>query len=332
MKKIRILIANAPEDIGGVTCWRMFWPLAHLEARYHDALEIRYSRGTIFPFEFYQTDILLCYRPSEPAHLAVMEEAKRVGCKILLDYDDDLLHMQPGHPGYWKLGTRSAIVRQALVLADAVWTSTDALRDVYGHQNTTVVPNAVLPEQIAPHPADFRRKTFVWAGSDAHREDVDVFPDLYRALLRRADHFMWMNFMPTWAANISKEKNTMVSLVPWVHTEQYFDFLQKNGVSAIWKPLLSNQFNKGKSNIAWITATVVGAVCLTNQAGQPGWEYAVSEFPKTYELFENIWKESRQAILDKYNLNTWNDVRYTSLLKLANREATQTATTTTAAM
>jgi hypothetical protein len=320
MKKIRILIANAPEEVGGVTCWRMFWPMRHLEARYHDTVEIRYSRGTIFPFEMYQTDILICYRPSEPAHLQVMEEAKRIGCRILVDYDDDYLSIATGHPAFWKLGNRAPLIRRALELADAVWTSTEELKAVYKHANTTVVPNAVLPEEISSHPADFRKKVFVWAGSDAHREDVDVFIDTYRTLLNRADRFLWINFMPSWVASVSKSKNTDVDLSPWVHTEAYFEFLRKNQVSAIWKPLQTNQFNRGKSNIAWITATVVGAICISNQAGQPGWEYAVKEFPKTFELFEEIWKDSRQVILDKYNLNHWNEVRHTSILKLANDE------------
>ena len=47
--KIRILVANEPEPIGGVTCWRMYWPLDHLDRNYSDTLEIRYSRGQIIP-------------------------------------------------------------------------------------------------------------------------------------------------------------------------------------------------------------------------------------------------------------------------------------------
>lgn len=320
MRKIRILVANAPEEIGGVTVWRMFWPLRHLAHKYHDLVDIQYSRGQIFPFEFYQTDILLCYRPSEPAHLAVMQQAKTVGCKIVCDYDDDYLNLAVGHPAYWSLGTRKHIIQQALELTDLLWVSTEALAQVYKHANTLVLPNAMLPEDLQDHPADWRKKTFVWAGSDAHREDVDVYVETYRALLRRADRFVWINFMPTWAVSVSAEKNTRVDLQPWVHTEKYLDWMRLNDVTAIWKPLLSNQFNRGKTNIAWMVATACGAICITNQAGQPGWEFALKELPKTYEHFSQQWQDSRDYLVTKYNLEAWNETRLHSLLKLANHE------------
>ena len=316
MRKVRILIANEPEPIGGVTCWRMYWPLDHLERTWGDALEIRYSRGPIIPADFYWCDVLMCFRPSEPTHLLVIEEAKRLGKKVLLDYDDELTKMVVGHPEFWKLGTKSQIVTKAITLADAVWVSTEQLKQNAKHPNCTVIPNAVLPEAIATAPANWENKTIVWAGSAAHREDADAFKEDYRALLRASNRFIWLNFMPTWASMGNDEGKAVLS--PWVHTEEYFQFLQKHNTVAIWKPLISNDFNVCKSNISYLTATMVGAVCVTNQAGTPQWEFALKHLPRTKSEFEKAWHIAAADVRTHYDLNAWNEVRLREILKLAN--------------
>jgi len=317
MRKIRVLIANEPEPIGGVTCWRMYWPIQYLERSYYDTVEIRYSRGAIYPADLYWADVLMCFRPSEPAHLQVIEEAKRVGCRILLDYDDDLTNMVVGHPEFWKLGTKKEIVERAISLADEVWVSTEALAASSKHPNAVVIPNAVSPLSIQAQPADFKTKTVVWAGSPAHREDADEFKEAYRAIIRKADRFIWINFMPTWASKMSTEKAN-VQLSPWIHTEQYFKWMRQNNVVAIWKPLITNEFNACKSNIAYITSTVVGAVCVTNQAGTTQWEHAVKNLPLLESELQHRWKTAAADVRERYDLHQWNEVRHRQLLKLAN--------------
>lgn len=315
MKKIRILVANAPEEVGGVTCWRMFWPLSLLEQRHGDTLDIRYSRGVIYPFEFYQTDILLCYRPSKPEHFQVMQEAKRFGIKIVVDFDDNHRDIPVGHPAYWSLAAKWNITAECLKLADLVWISTEGLRPVYEHQNIAVVQNAISPEIVAKEPQDFSARAGVWAGSDAHAEDAATFSESYWRLLRVLDRFTWINYMPTWASSKDVQGAT-VQLHPWVHTEMYFEWLRKMRTTAIWKPLRSLPFNDGKSNIAWITATAVGAVCVSTYAGKPGWECAVKEIPKGKSEFEDVWTAAKAEITKNYNLHDVNEIRFASLLKL----------------
>lgn len=316
MAKIRILVANEPEPIGGVTCWRMYWPLDDLDRNYGDTLDIRYSRGQIFPADLYWADIVMCFRPSEPSHIGVIKEARRLGKKILLDYDDDLTSLVVGHPEYWRLGTKTEIVNDAIALADAVWVSTQRLKDICKNPNCTVIPNAVYPELIPEKPADFKNKTAVWAGSPAHREDADEFKEDYRAIIRQVSRFIWMNYMPTWATKIKGQ--AAVDLSPWIHTEQYFEWLIAQNTVAIWKPLVSNDFNLAKSCISYLTATLVGGVCITNQAGTPQWEYAVKHFPKTESEFSQAWHRASDDVRTRYDAHRWNEVRLRELLKLAN--------------
>lgn len=316
MRKIRILVANEPEPIGGVTCWRMYWPLDDLERTYYDSIEIRYSRGQIFPAELYWCDVLMCFRPSEPGHIAVMEEAQRLSKKILLDYDDDLTSLAVGHPEYWKLGTKTKIVNQAIAMADAVWVSTEPLAQKSGRPDAVVIPNAIYPELLPEQPADYKNKTVAWAGSAAHREDADAFRADYGAIIRTVQRFIWINFMPTWATTMKSQ--AQVQLSPWIHTELYFRWMQQNNVVAIWKPLITNEFNASKSNIAYITATVAGGVCITNQAGNPQWEYATRHLPKDEKTFLQTWKLAKSDVKAHYDLRRWNEIRLRELLKLVN--------------
>lgn len=315
MRKIRLLIANEPEPIGGVTCWRMYWPLDHLQRTYPDLIEVVYSRGPIFPADLYQADVVMCYRPSEPAHMAVIAEAKRLGKPVLLDYDDDLTSIATGHPEYWKLGTKAHIVKSSAGLADEIWCSTEALAKTFEGARTVVIPNAILPEAIAPKPADWKNKTAIWAGSAAHREDADAFKADYTAIIKKVDHFIWVNFMPTWADSYTERAR--VDLAPWIHTEQYFDTLRNWNTVAIWKPLVSNQFNACKSNIAYITATAVGAVCVTNQAGNLQWEYATRHLPRDEREFAAIWEAAADDVRHRYNLAEWNAIRLERIFALA---------------
>jgi len=322
MQKIRILVANQPEPIGGVTCWRMYWPLDYLERTWGDALEIRYAREQIFPADLYWSDIVLCYRPSEPAHIGVIEEAKRLGKKILLDYDDDLTAIPVGHPEFFRLGTKAEFVKKAISLADAIWVSTEALKAVI-QKNTTdaeviVIPNAILPETIATDPAKWAPvRNGIWAGSPAHREDADAFKMDYKLIRKNVTSFIWINYMPTWASNDQEYGSAM--LHPWIHTEMYFEWMRQNKVAVIWKPLITSQFNACKSNIAYITATAVGAVCVTNQAGMPQWEFALRNMPRSEDDHRAAWKTAAADVRAHYDLRQWNEVRLREILNLINK-------------
>jgi hypothetical protein len=84
----------------------------------------------------------------------------------------------------------------------------------------------------------------------------------------------------------------------------------------MWKPLQDNQFNDSKSNIAWIEATLAGAVCVTNYAHKPGWEWAIDHFTDNTDFIASQWAASKEAIIKHFNLLTVNEVRYNHILKV----------------
>lgn len=333
--KIQILVVNAPEEINGVTWWRMFRPL-RLLSNYAD-LDIRFNEGRIFEHHLLFADIVLAFRPGNPDHPQVLARAKELGCKIIVDYDDDLLNVPLGYSMYKDTAPKKRFVLESLALADLVWVSTSHLKDVlqkaadgflaemrrslpavpplYGKPEMVVIPNAVLPEDL-PSAPNGNTKTVVWRGSDFHRDDLELYKSQYEQLLRNSNRFEWVGYMPTWGA--VKGSHAKIDYNAGIQADKWFDYLKSIKPSLIWKPLVNNDFNKAKSNIAWLEATVAGGICLSNFAGEAQWEQCTKELPKLDEYYSVQWQKSAIHIRQHYDLRAWNEIRYGELLKLAN--------------
>lgn len=337
MAEIRIQIANPPEEVNGVTWWRMFRPLQLLAAA-HPEIKIRFNPGHLFPHDFLFCDILLVFRPVNLDHPRIIAQAKEHGCKVILDYDDDLLNIPVGYSMYKDTYVKRAAILESLALADVVWTSTDNLKDVC-HKNVqdfvaqlrrspqglppqykvpkfVTVKNAVLPDDLPAGP-NGNTKTALWRGSDFQRDDVDAYRSQYDQIVRNTKSFTWVGFMPTWGD--VQRTDYRVDYNFGIKTLQWFEYMKAIKPSILWKPLVNNPFNQSKSNISWLEATAAGAVCVSNFAGTaPDWQYATKELPKLDETYAVLWRQSADHIKANYNLNDWNEIRYREILSLAN--------------
>jgi len=309
-RPIRILVANGPEEVNGVTWWRMYRPLQYLYRQFPD-IEIVYNEtGMLRPCHFIHTDIVIIWRPCLQNHLITLKMAKQWGCRIIIDHDDDLYNIPISSPDFEYFSGLKPIVNACIAMADQVWVSTPALATLYGHPNTVVIPNAVLPDDLPDEP-NKHSGTMVWRGSAAHRDDLEVGKASYPSLLRAAKRLLFIGYAPTWAIS----NGNQVEYSPPVAIQDYFSFLRAQKPLAIWKPLVSNPFNDGKSNISWIEATCAGGILVSNYAGKPGWEHAMRELPKTEAVRREVWQVSRDVIVSNYNLLAWNMVRYREILK-----------------
>mgnify|MGYP001285210950 CR=1 FL=1 len=314
MNKLRILVANEPAPLGGVEAWRGFWPLTLLERTYGDYLQITYSRGNIFPHEFFQHDILFCCRPCDESHTRTLRAAKSHGLKIIIDFDDNFLNVPYGHADFKYLAFAKKPVLECLALADAVWVTTPALKEVYGahSKNCVIIPNAILPEELPDEPTGFNGFA-MWRGAHAHVEDLWTWRSQYEQILKRIKQFLFIGYMPSWA---EKKTEATVNFLLWVETQEWFQSLRSMRPCAIWKPLMPAAINDAKSCIAFLEATIAGGLCVTNYAGKPGWELAWKELPKKDSDFENGWRNAAEHVREHYDLRAWNEVRYRELLKL----------------
>lgn len=309
-RPIRILVANGPEEMNGVTWWRMYRPLQYLYHQF-DGIEIIYNEtGRLLPYHFNHTDIVMAWRPCEINHVIGLQMAKKFGCRIIIDHDDDLYNIPIGDINHLNFKAKEQYTKMCIALADQLWVSTQALADLYGHPNTIVIPNSVLPEDLPEEP-NKHTGTIVWRGGLMHRDDIEAGKIQYPAMLRASKKFVWIGYCPTWGPVGGKS----VDYTPPVGIQDYFQYLESLRPLAIWKPLVTNRFNDGKSNISWIEATCAGAVCVSNYAGRPGWENAMRELPKTEAIRAEVFLKSRDEITHNYNLLRWNKIRYREILK-----------------
>lgn len=329
--KIRIFVVNFPEDVNGITIWRMFRPLRHLIDVHGDEIEVQFSSGRVFDHDLVFSDIVLAFRPVNPEHPEVLTRAKELGCKIILDYDDNFLAIPTSYKMFRDLMPNKLHLLQSLALADVVWTSTEHLATVYESEVRTfiakvgrtaqytvpkfvVVKNAVVPEDLPAKP-NGNTKTVVWRGADFHRDDLEYGKSQYEQILRNCNRFEWVGYMPAWAA--VKTSAARIDYNMGIQAHKWFDYLQSLKLSIIWKPLVNNDFNKAKSNISLLEATVAGGICVSNFAGLfPDWQHATKELPKIGEYYEVLWKQAADAIRENYDLRSWNEIRYREILKL----------------
>lgn len=337
--KIRVFVVNPPEEVNGVTLWRMYRPLRLLRDAHGDDLEFVFNIGRITDADLYMADVVLCFRPCNPDHPAVLARAKEFGARVIVDFDDDLLNIPVGYSFYKELSSKAPYVLQCLALSDTVWLSTEHLKGIYltalqnflaalryknsghfppllGFPSMVVIPNAVLPEDLPAHP-NGNTKRVIWRGADFHRDDLEAYKIQYEQLLRQSDYFQWIGYMPTWGE--VKNSHARIDFNEGVMAHKWFDFLKALKISMIWKPLVNNVFNRGKSNISRLEATVAGAVCMTNFAGShPMWEHSTKEIPRLPESYDVLWQKSAEDIKQHYDLRAWNEIRFREILKLVN--------------
>lgn len=309
---IKVLVIQAPQ-INGVTHWRCFRPLSVLRKQYRGQIEFTFKHKDLSPVDLDFHDLILILRATTPDIIDYLQLAKQKGVPIIADLDDDLLNLPPSHPQYHEYTRNRSIIDQFFRLADHVWVSTEQLLYVTDALDRgTVIPNAILPSDLPDNPAPDHQR-WAWRGSSVHLEDVLANADWYYRIQRQPKEFAWIGWIPP-----LKHEATAKFLPYESDVEAYFDSIKRNQYNVIWKPLVDNKFNRAKSNIAWLEATMGGGVCVTNAGWDWGnqWHYALPQPPTQYEEEVEAWKQSRDAALRNYNLHNINELRYRDITNL----------------
>ncbi len=118
----------------------------------------------------YQGDITFSYfesythlfmeRPSGTHDLNVIKLAKQRGLKILLDFDDDVLHVFETNPMHQHYEQCKSVILECLTLADEIWVSTRGCAKSFQmfNRNIHVIPNA-WDDRLMPTPNTFNPET-----------------------------------------------------------------------------------------------------------------------------------------------------------------------------
>jgi glycosyltransferase involved in cell wall biosynthesis len=262
-----------PSPTDATSFYRGAGPLGHLRKMNRDINCYNVNEVNWAALKF--MDIMFLQRPWTQTYKQLAEVAKKFGVPIWCDFDDDLLNVPTWNPAYKVFSKPEAqdAIKACLSMADVITVSTAKLKELYSsfNQNIIVIPNAFDDEVF-----EFSRKEnsafkqlIMWRGSPTHRQDLNLMSAGALSLSKKYK-FSWMflgdnpwfvDFMP----------KDLVQVIPAQDIIDYFGFIKKMSPGIFIVPLQKNEFNKSKSNCAYLEATYAGAVVLAPDL----WEWRV---------------------------------------------------------
>lgn len=248
-----------------------YYRMAVLQYINHPLIEITrgYYGGDITWGLLHQYDVLILERPTGTHDIALIKLAKQVGLKVIVDFDDDLLSIDNYNPTYAIYQGCKENIMEALYQADEVWVATEGIKKSFSMFNSriAVVPNA---HNNYIQPVE-KKKAFnkensilLWRGGASHQADVYAHTTELIEVINgntnwdfvfMGDRFIYLEI------NCGKNYHS-VSPKPLM---EYFSTILKANPNIVIHPLRDTDFNKSKSNIAWLEATYAGAAFFGNK-------------------------------------------------------------------
>ena len=194
-----------------------------------------------------------------------LDDARRIGCLVIVDSDDAFGALDPEHPQYQQQSARAAILDSVMREADEVWLSTDDLLVAHPLPSARVVRNTL--DLRWWHPADAPAATplgeplrILYMGTSTHDGDFAmVEPALERLHASHPGQFMVYlvgvaRDVPEkpWMEILRRPDNAYPRFVPWLVGSGPFDV----GLS----PLVDSAFNRAKSDIKCLDYLALGSL------------------------------------------------------------------------
>ena len=270
MRKYRVLVIT-PNPTDATSFYRA---RGIIPALMRDHPEIEFFDSDKLNWEIaLRADVVFLQRPYGDDHLMAAQIAKNTNRALWVDYDDDLFSVPAGNPAarqYGKEDIRRNIAK-ITAMADVVTVSTQQLTRKLAPLNKRimVIPNAFNDQLInwRPDMRSERHALIMWRGSATHDRDIAAFlPEMSR-VAKAHPTWQWV-FLgePYWGVTEAIPERQR-SIVPALDPMAYWSEIAKLQPMIQIVPLHDNEFNRSKSNIAWIEASYAGAATLA-----PDWE------------------------------------------------------------
>lgn len=210
-------------------------------------------------------DIIFMERPYTKEHVETASRAIMWGKRVIIDYDDYLFGLQKDNPVYHVYNNVQIKKNMLFFLnnADAIICSTDFLKEklkeltAEDHSRFHTVPNA-LNDYFLKITEPAVQQGIMYRGSGTHRLDCESVKD---ALLNisKDNVITYYGHCPDF---IERSGYDFIHH-HWSGTiTGYFGMLSQRLSSVMIVPLLDNDFNRSKSNIAAIEGVFAGACVL----------------------------------------------------------------------
>lgn len=278
MKRTRIL-AVIPNPVDSTSLYRGMGPISRL-LEDHENFEVFTTNDYNWSSIQMMCDVLFMQRPHTVNHVQLAKLAKRHNKPIILDFDDDLFTVPESNPAfsvYGKEQTKRNII-ECMLMADTIWCSTKFLQEKISKKilsekksNVLLVPNALdmkcFGYSYLKRDEDVHNLV-MWRGSRTH--DSDILSHLQQIVELIASNptytFHFQGGMP-WFLKKATEKLENITQGDFLDPFEYAKMITEARPSLWIVPLEDNEFNRSKSNIAWLESIMSGGVSVC-----PNWE------------------------------------------------------------
>lgn len=215
-----------------------------------------------------QYDIIFLERPCRETDVYIMNYAKMLGKKVWVDFDDLAWEVPKYHPQAFSYRSEAFKnnIKMCIMGADVVTTTNQYLADKIKpmNNNVVIIPNA-LNDYVFK---DFKKynknsKDILYRGGPQHMADLDEFSEEITNVIddNPKYNFHFWGFSPYMIGDFVKNDSN-VHWMPQIDIMYYFQKIQDLNPKVVMVPLIKSDFNKAISNIAWIEATLAGAVTV----------------------------------------------------------------------
>ena len=316
-----------PNNGFGTAMYRAIAPLSELR-RKHD-VDIVYSpiNPEQIPWDlpaFY--DLAFFSWPNFKGVENVIGAFHSFGVPVWVDFDDDPWNIKDDNITK-AIYTQEVLDRITLVceIADFITVSTPYLRDfIYAKfgEKVKCLPNC-HNDRMYHFSETERNKCILWRGASGHTDDLlTVFKEIIELQKERPD-WSWI-FVGDPDPELMKLLNPDITGIKGhQHIQTFMKTLYDAAAAIQIIPLQNDEFNKSKSNCAWLEATAVGSAVVAPsflpefcKSGITNYDDAkdfkaklLSLMDATQDERDALVRKSRFEVKKNYTLSTWNETR-----------------------
>jgi hypothetical protein len=286
----------------GIAFYRSVGPWNDIQKDYDDIIVTRILAKDYFGWELITAhDLVFISNPRQVKHLDIIRGAKNYGIKVWADYDDCYLDIPEENQSFNILtaGHVNQMTKECLINSDIITVTTNYLKEVFLPYNTNirVIPNAFPLEYLNDRSLGEMKQghhNFIsWRGSNSHEVNLLEYADEIKEISTSNPDWMFKfcGMKPKFFRGMNYTHHDFVQLYDSFYRLKMF--ASKLHIVTLY----DRPFNKSKSNISWIEATISGSVVLA-----PDWEEWKKPGIVNYASKEDF-KEKLQALINgEYNL------------------------------
>ncbi len=335
------ILSSIPNPHDATSLYRGVGPLYSLQRVYPD-IQVAVNPPVSW-MTLKGADLAFFQRPAFDDRMDMIRMAKSNNVPIWLDYDDDLFSVPLCNPMFplFAMPQVANNLANMLAMADLITVTTEVLKEKLAKilaafpsnkydikaNKIHIIPNGYDPDLLPSMERPPREKLVVWRGSASHVKDLWIHTEALTSVIKEFPdwkfEFIGETFWGTLEHLRKHCKPENIIRTGSMDPILFYKYLARQRPAVVIVPLEDIEFNRSKSNIAWLEATSAGAATLAPdwpEWNQPGIATYNGLHDFTVQLSALMidssyqaerWSTSKEYIQGNLQLSDLNKMRYT---------------------